>query len=163
MKNTNETDHHQKRYVFQRAPPQPGNPDCDDCYGNGWSLHQGTVKRCNPCDVYTTDKHAANAAAASIQDMYTQLRPDEELVIGHGHEPFVLHPLPDATDACPECDSGLTAIEAGYDRYGTLSLEDRVLWIEDAGFSDDGNGPHYLHCHDCNRAYAIPKGGVDYR
>jgi len=158
-----ETDQHEDRHVFQQAPPQPGNPNCDDCYGNGWNLHDGTVERCRPCDVYTTDDDAVTAATASIRNMYTRLQQDEELVNGHGYEPFILHNLAKPTDACPDCESTLMAIEAGYDRYGSLSLEDRVLWIEDAGFSDDGNGPEYLLCTDCDRAYAIPKDDVDYR
>jgi hypothetical protein len=94
--------------------------------------------------------------------MYARLSPGGELAAGHGYEPFVLHPLPEATDACPGCGGDLTSVEAGYDRYGMVSLEDRVLWIENEGFSDEGSGPHYLYCNGCAQAYALPEC-IDYR
>jgi uncharacterized protein YbaR (Trm112 family) len=143
-------------YTFRQAPGQPGNEDCDDCYGLGWTLISGAVKKCNPCDVYADDAAAAEDAAKRVAKMYARIGPDEQLVRGYGYEPFVLHRLRQATDVCPRCDSELTAIEAGYDRYGTVSLEGKVLVIEDAGFSDDGNGPGYLYCGQCNQAYALP-------
>jgi len=133
------------------------------CYGLGWTLAHAAVTRCAPCDVYANNNEAAHAALETLAQMYTRLGPGEELVRGHGYEPFVLHPLPELTDACPGCDGALVSIEAGYDRYGSVTLEDKVLWVEDGGFSDDGGGPHYLYCTECARAYAVPDGALDYR
>jgi len=143
-------------YAFRQAPPQPGKEECPDCYGLGWTLTDATVEACTPCDVYEDNSQAARAATAAIDSMYQRLGPGEELARGYGYETFVLHPLPEATDSCPDCDSEFTAIEAGYDRYGSVTLENKVLCIEDEGFSDDGNGPSYLYCGRCERAYALP-------
>ena len=142
-------------------PARPGNTNCDSCYGLGWTLDKTMVSRCAPCDVYRNDAVAADAAAQTMQQLFLRLGPGEQLVSGHGYEPFVLQPLPEFSDTC-ECGTELLAVEAGYDRYGEVSLEDQVLMIEQNDFSKEGSGPHYLYCSGCERAYALPEE-VDFR
>lgn len=143
-------------HAFRQPPPQPGNPACDDCYGLGWSITEGTITRCTPCSTYEHDQAAAHAASEALASMFQRLRPGEQLVRGHGYQPFVLEPLSGPRATCPGCADALVSIEAGYDRYGTVTLDDHALVIKDEGFSDDGHGPHYLWCVECQRAYAPP-------
>jgi hypothetical protein len=101
------------------------------------------------------DETAATSAATTLAAMYACEEPGDRLM---------LCVLTEASANCPECTSELTSIEAGYDRYGHLSLEeDKVLCIEGAGFSDDGDGPHYLHCNERDRAFELPEMELDYR
>lgn len=149
------------QYAFAQPPPQPASTACDDCHGLGWGVGQASIARCQPCAVYPDDATATRAAAQAIGSMFRRLGPGEELVRGHGYEPFIVHPLT-ARETCPDCANELTSIEAGYDRYGSVTLEDKVLWIEPEAFSDDGGGPHYLYCRPCQRAYALPDA-IDFR
>jgi hypothetical protein len=149
-------------YRFHKPPTQPGSTECDACLGLGWTLTKGTINRCAPCDVYENDALAADTAATVLKEMYTQLGPGEQLISGHGFEPFVLHTLQELAESCSDCGGEFFSVEAGYDRYGTVSLEGQVLMIEDEGFSDDGCGPLYLFCRDCHRTYELPADSVDY-
>lgn len=150
-------------YAFYQPPAQGGNDGCTACYGLGWRLAHEHIERCAPCDVYPDNHTAARAAAETLANMYALLHPGEHLARGYGFRPFVLHPLADPTDVCPDCGAGLTSVEAGYDRYGTVTLEERILRIDDERFSDEGNGPHYLWCGDCDRAYLAPGEMLDDR
>jgi hypothetical protein len=113
--------------------------------------------------VYENDASAAAAAIEALADMYARLRPGQQLITGHGFDPFILHPLAQIADSCPDCGGEFFSVEAGYDRYGKVTLEDHVLMVEDDDFSEDGCGPLYLFCTECERTYAPPDGSIDYR
>lgn len=131
-------------YQFRIPPMQPGTDDRDECFGLGWKLNRGSVRRCSPCDVSEDDPAAGSAAVKTIAGMYQELDQGQELVLGYGYEPLLLHPLPRVTNECPDCGENLLAVEAGSDRYGSVSIDGKVLRIETEGFSRDGNGPDYL-------------------
>jgi hypothetical protein len=95
--------------------------------------------------------------------MFVKLNPSEQLITGHGYEPFVLQPLAEPAETCPECGGDFFSVEAGYDRYGWATLENKVLVIEDDNFSEEGGGPLYLYCSGCKKSYAPPDDTTEHR